>query len=144
MISVEVTQTDIHEGCRNDMDCCPLARAIERASAPFFDGYGHGRVFSNSEGTLFIECGHLCMEASDEVCEFVEAFDDYDPGYPGYSELERDALQAAIRPFSFEIPDLDSPEWKEQCHDCGGTFATDELDGDGFCDDCAEERERRE
>lgn len=138
MIRVDVTQTDIDQGCRNDMDCCPVARGLERASAPFFGGLGQGRVFANRDEMLIIGCGHLCMEAPDVVCAFVEAFDDYDPSYPDYSSLELDAARTLIQPFSFEIPDLDSPEWKEECHDCGMMFSPDELDDSGFCADCAE------
>lgn len=133
MIRVEVTQADIDEGCPGDMDCCPIARALERASAPFFDGsFGSGRVFQGGFNcdTLYLECGHLVIEAPAEVRVFVEMFDGWDGESPRSEECQ---------PFSFELPDFNSGEWGEQCKECNLVYSLGELDDDSVCDDCAEE-----
>lgn len=139
MIRVEVTETDISEGCRSDMDCCPVARALCRASAPFFDGQGSGRVFCATDQELYIAMGHLCMVAPPEVIEFVEAFDEYDPG--DSEGIGWDAYRNSIRPFAFEVPDLSSPEWTEVCAMCEYFFPPVELNEDGYCGECSLKRE---
>lgn len=141
-IRVEVTQDDINQGCLSrDGDrsfCCPVARALERASQPYFglkmeDGSvsGSGRVFRTQDGDLYLELGHLNLPAPVEVESFVELFDDYDPGYP-----ENEVTADMIQPFAFEIPDLDSGEWTEECEECHYFFPPEDLDGEGRCHEC--------
>lgn len=142
MIRVEVIQADIDEGCLSrDGErsfCCPVARALERASRPYFgltmeDGSvsGSGRVFRAQDGNLYLEMGHLTFPAPAEVESFVELFDEYCSGGP-----ENETTVDMIQPFVFEIPDLNSGEWTEECEECHFFFPPEDLDEESCCHEC--------
>lgn len=146
MIRVEVTQDDIDQGCAKNMDCCPVARALERASRPYFgiamaDGSrsGSGRVFRAQDWNLYIGFGHLILPAPPEVESFVELFDDYDPGYS-----ENEITADMIKPFAFELPDLRSKEWTEECQECHFFFPPKKLDDDSHCNECRQHLEEED
>ena len=126
-IHIETSWDDIRTGRPRDMDCCPVAYGLNRATGDSC------RVFSQ-DGLLFIEVGSQVIEAPESVRHFVEVFDDFDDDLDAC--IEEDVLPVGLHPFGFDLPDLASPEWKEQCADCEGLFAADELDEYGLCDDC--------
>lgn len=134
MIRVEVTEADIHEGCPRNMECCPVAKAMARAdclaNGHSDEYFGSGRVFLDgvNGNVLYLECGSICIEAPAEVEKFVDVFDDCDREGP---------LSEECRPFTFELPDFDSGEWKRQCS-CGDFFRPEEFCDEGFCPDCSE------
>jgi hypothetical protein len=128
---IEVTEADIREGCACDCDSCPVALAVGRATKE------DGRVFS-LDYELRLGIGPFSIPAPWPVRKFVMAFDDM--GRVCDREQEKlplpKQLPTDLAPFSFEVPDRDSPEWMEQCYDCEELFATDELDDEGYCADC--------
>ena len=114
MIRVDVTAQDIAAGLAKNCQRCPVALALGRAGR---DDYA---AVVEIDFRLHLELQSRWIAAPQEVVEFVERFD------------------AGLRcePFRFELPDLDDPEWQEQCNDCERLLAPDGLDRDGYCPEC--------
>jgi len=98
MIRVEVNGRNIRKGIAGDCRACPVALSLN-------DATGRSCEVALTEWFWYIGVGGLFMKAPDEVIEFVLGFDRLEK-VESLAELPDE-----LRPFAFEIPDLDSPEW---------------------------------
>ncbi len=128
--TVNVTEADIRAGLVGDCYNCAVALAVQRAT-----GERESRIVEIDYKTKLI-VGPFYLDAPWEVARFVWEFDSLDHDEDGHPILPDDLAGAVLAPFFFELPDHGSPEWEESCYGCEQLFAPDELDGEGYCEEC--------
>jgi hypothetical protein len=136
-IKVNVTVADIRAGIADNCHLCPIALALHRATKD-----DHARV-SQLDYDLGIYVWAGVIPAPYQVRRFVMAFDDLHHRNAGKPKLPKRLKGTDFEPFSFEIPDIDSPEWKEECCECEHPFDRSELDDEGRCEECRGEVMRK-
>lgn len=122
-ITCSVTQEDIDNGESGDCYRCAVALAMARATGD------DGANVHEHEWELRLEVEGCSIPAPDRVRAFVRAFDE-----PG-----RGGDPSAIKPFSFQIPAINSPLWERYCDQCHTAYDRDELDESDLCDYCRDE-----
>jgi hypothetical protein len=129
MIKVSVTAEDMDQGIIGDCYECAVALALNRAT-----GDTESMVYEH-DFSIYLKVNFRSISAPYEVRSFVHDFDaqprtednHVDTAHPDYEPL---------KPFDFELPDQDKPEWLEGCQDCGELFEASELGDEGCCEDC--------
>jgi hypothetical protein len=129
-IRARVTTNDIRAGIAGDCHSCPGALALSRATKDT-----EPRISERGYDGLFVCVWGQWLEAPWELREFVRAFDALERGEDGKPTLPA-KLDGDLAPFSFELPPLGSPPWKEECYCCENLFDPGELDDEGYCPDC--------
>ena len=128
MLTVRVTKDDIRRGVAGDCDACAVALAASRATDEEC-----GVQTIDWELHLRVNCFYI--QVPFHVAAFVRQFDDW-PRCPDDTLKLLPQLPLGLQPFSFEIPDLTSDEWRELCWKCGDLFDQSELDEEGCCEAC--------
>lgn len=118
MRTIAVTQADIdtgETGCFN----CPVAIALQRAL-----GDTEANVYERDwEIHLNVHSRHIL--APHDVAVFVHDFDG-----------RGSRFDERPKPFEFDLPGFDDPEWKERCQHCEQLFDAAKLDDEGVCKEC--------
>jgi hypothetical protein len=135
---VKVTKRLIRQGRACDCYFCPVAEALQHATKD-----EEASVVSR-DWQLYLHVWGRYMLAPFEVTAFVHAYDDLNPSGPvdpwdrrlGYMPAVPKILPKELSPFMFEIPDMNDPEWQEECHQCEQLFDAKELDDEGYCLEC--------
>lgn len=138
MIRVEVAEGHIRHGKVKKCNECPVALAGSEAigGGPFAVEY---RTF---RGVYCIVTPRGEVLAPRSVADFVDRFDRRATHKDGTIFI--DVFHGPMpKPFTFELPDFDSGEWRKKCVGCGEMFSPPD-DLANTCDDCLGEESEGE
>lgn len=128
MYTVNVSADDRAKGEAGNCFRCAVALAIQRAT-----GDGHANVYER-EWAMYLEVHGRHIVAPQRVRQFLYAFDALDRE-DKRGRLPR-VLPDELKCFTFTLPSLGDPEWKEQCCECESLVSASELDDEGACREC--------
>lgn len=132
---VRVTAKDIRTGVPGDCFLCAVARALQRAT-----GDSEANVYESSF-VVYLQVWSRHIVAPLEVRRFSREFDGLDRTRGGRARLPKpdDYPQLEhVRPFTFELPPLSDPAWREACSCCEELCDAAALDDEGVCPECQE------
>jgi hypothetical protein len=126
---VKVSQTAIRTGIAGDCYRCPIVRAVQRVTSD-----DEARIVER-DWEYFLCVWGRWIELPEPAMSFVVAFDRLDRKKSNRVNLP-DLVPRDLQPFTFELPPLDSLEWRAECYRCEQLFAAEELDEEGYCGEC--------
>ncbi len=127
--TIHVRVKHIRAGLGGDCFRCAVALALQEAT-----GDDEANVYEDDYLTR-LEVHGRSVVAPGEVRQYVWNYDAAPRLADGRPALAA-RLPERLRPFSFEIPDQNDPEWDERCYGCDEYFKADELDCEGCCGEC--------
>lgn len=131
---VEVTEHDILHGVAGNCFRCAVSLALQRAT-----GDDEANVYEMDWLTWLHVHGRDIL-APGEVRQWIWAYDGLDRDDKGRIDVTNRRAKLP-EPITFDLPELDDPEWQERCYHCEALFPRDELDDEGVCAECRKEDE---
>jgi hypothetical protein len=129
MVRVIVTEEDIAAGIGGNCHRSPVAIAMARDT-----GDSEANVHEQ-DWMLRVEVWGRSMLAPYKVRKFVREFDALPRTEDGrLDDSNKDFVMP--KPFKFELPEIQHPDWEERCYRCEELFDPSELDDEGTCEEC--------